>query len=163
MHMTCNGNFFYAINNLYVQQAIIALQRISSITPFVPKQRYNDFIMGAMAYQVTGVWVVWSTVCAGVYQRKHQNSVSLDFLRGIHRWPMDSAHKGPVTQKMFPFDDLFMSNYPKRLAWLGSVHAVRRHIFNQKASWLKQAYLKILSAHFGEFHACYHVFKQRNC
>ena len=27
---------------------------------------------------------------------------------GIHRWPVDSPHKGPVTQKMFPFDDVIM-------------------------------------------------------
>ena len=28
------------------------------------------------------------------------------FARGIHRWPVNSPHKGPVTQKMFPFDDV---------------------------------------------------------
>ena len=27
---------------------------------------------------------------------------------GIHRWPVDSPHKGPVTRKMFPFDDVIM-------------------------------------------------------
>ena len=27
---------------------------------------------------------------------------------GIHRWPVKSPHKGPVTQKMFPFDDVIM-------------------------------------------------------
>ena len=27
---------------------------------------------------------------------------------GIHRWPMNSPHKGPVTRKMFPFDDVIM-------------------------------------------------------
>ena len=25
-------------------------------------------------------------------------------MRGIHRWPVNSPHKGPVTRKMFPFD-----------------------------------------------------------
>ena len=30
-------------------------------------------------------------------------------MRGIHRWPVDSPHKGPVTRKMFPFDDVIMS------------------------------------------------------
>ena len=29
-------------------------------------------------------------------------------LRGIHRWPVNSSHKGPVTRKMFPFDDVIM-------------------------------------------------------
>ena len=30
-------------------------------------------------------------------------------LRGIHRWPVNSPHKGPVTRKMFPFDDVIVS------------------------------------------------------
>ena len=34
--------------------------------------------------------------------------MSLAFVRGIHRWPVNSPHKGPVTRKMFPFDDVIM-------------------------------------------------------
>ena len=30
------------------------------------------------------------------------------FVKGIHRWPMDSPHNGPVTRKMFPIDDVTM-------------------------------------------------------
>ena len=30
------------------------------------------------------------------------------FVRGIHRWPVDSPHKGSVTRKMLPFDDVIM-------------------------------------------------------
>ena len=29
---------------------------------------------------------------------------------GIHRGPVNSPHKGPVTWKMFPFDDVIMKN-----------------------------------------------------
>ena len=29
-------------------------------------------------------------------------------MRGIHRSPVNSPHKGPVTRKMFPFDDVIM-------------------------------------------------------
>ena len=32
-------------------------------------------------------------------------------MRGIHRWPVNSPHKGPVTRKMFPFDDVIMNTY----------------------------------------------------
>ena len=42
-------------------------------------------------------------------QRKHQSSASLAFVRGIHRWPVNSPHKWPVTRKMFPFDDVVMN------------------------------------------------------
>ena len=41
--------------------------------------------------------------------KKHQSSASLALVRGIHRWPVNSPHKGPVTQKMFPFDDVIIS------------------------------------------------------
>ena len=36
---------------------------------------------------------------------KTSSSVSLAFVRGIHRWPVNSPHKWPVTRKIFPFDD----------------------------------------------------------
>ena len=29
-------------------------------------------------------------------------------MRGIHRGPVNSPHKRPVTRKMFPFDDVIM-------------------------------------------------------
>ena len=54
----------------------------------------------------TGVSIVCSTVCSDADRRKHLNAASLAFVRGIHRWPVDSPHKGPVTQ--FPFDDVIM-------------------------------------------------------
>ena len=41
-------------------------------------------------------------------KKKHQSSVSLAFVRRIHRGPVNSPHKIPVTRKMFPFDDVIM-------------------------------------------------------
>ena len=72
------------------------------------KNYYSDVIMSTMASQITGISIVCSTVCSGADQRKHQSSASVVFVRGIHRWPVDSPHKGPVTRKMFPFDDVIM-------------------------------------------------------
>ena len=69
---------------------------------------YSDVMMGAMASQNTGVSVVYSTVCSGADQRKYQSSASLAFVRGIRRSPADSLHQGPITRKMFPFDDVIM-------------------------------------------------------
>ena len=40
--------------------------------------------------------------------RSKKSSASLAFLRGIHRWPVNSPHKGQVTRKIFPFDDVIM-------------------------------------------------------
>ena len=56
-----------------------------------------------------GISVVYWTVCSGADQRKHQSSASLAIVRGIHRWQVNSPHKGPVTRKMFAFDDVIMA------------------------------------------------------
>ena len=69
---------------------------------------YSDVIMSTMAYQITSVSTVYSTVCSGADQRKHQSSASLACVRGIHRWPVISPHNGPVTRKMFSFDDVVL-------------------------------------------------------
>ena len=69
---------------------------------------YNDVIMGPIASQITSLTIVFSTVDLDTDQRKHQSSASLAFVRGIHRRPVNSPHKWPVTRKMFPFDDVIM-------------------------------------------------------
>ena len=70
--------------------------------------RYSGVIMSAMASQITSLTIVYSTVYSGADQRKYQSTASLAFVRGIHRWPVTSPHKGPVTRKTFPFDDVIM-------------------------------------------------------
>ena len=75
---------------------------------FKMQVHYSDVIMGAMASQITSLTVVYSTVHSGADQRKFQSSASLAFVRGIHWWPVNSLHKGPVTRKMFHFDDVIM-------------------------------------------------------
>ena len=64
--------------------------------------------MVAIASQITSLTIVYSTVYSDADQRKHQSSALLAFVRGIHRGPVNSPHKWPVTQKMFPFDDVIM-------------------------------------------------------
>ena len=63
---------------------------------------------GAIASQTTSLSIVYSTVNSDADQRKHKSSMSLAFVWGIHRWPVNSPHKGPVTRQMFPFDDVIM-------------------------------------------------------
>ena len=41
--------------------------------------------MSAMSYLITSLTIVYSTVYSGADQRRHQNSASLAFVRGIHR------------------------------------------------------------------------------
>ena len=63
---------------------------------WILQSHYNDVIMSAVEPEITGVSIVCSTVCSGAHQRKH-----LAFVRGIHRWLVDSPHKGSVTRKCF--------------------------------------------------------------
>ena len=84
---------------------------------------YHDVIMGVIASQITSLTIVHSMVYSGADHRKHQSSVSLTFVLGIHRWPVNSQHKWPVTRKMFPFDDIIM------LRWMAY-----KHLF-MKMSW----------------------------
>ena len=74
----------------------------------LPSDHYNDVIMSVMASQITGVSIVCWFVGSSADQRKHQSSASLAFGWGIHRWPVNSPHKGPVMRKMFQFDDVIM-------------------------------------------------------
>ena len=71
-------------------------------------KHYNDVIMSVIASQITGVAIICSAICSGADQRKHQSSASLAFVMVIHRWPVNSPHKWPVSGKMFLFDDVLV-------------------------------------------------------
>ena len=62
--------------------------------------------MGTMAFQIISLTIVY--IYSGADQRKYQSSASLAFVWGIHLWPVNSPHKGPVMRKMYPFDDVIM-------------------------------------------------------
>ena len=77
-------------------------------SPAIIGVHYGDVIMGTIASQITSLTIVYSTVYSDADQRKHQSPASLSFVWGIHRGPVNSQHKWPVTRKMFPFDDVIM-------------------------------------------------------
>ena len=85
-----------------------------------PIKHCSGVVMGAMASQITSLTIVYSTVYSGADQRKDQSFASLAFVWGIHRWPVNSPHKWPVTQKMLPFDDIIMM-------WVVQFHVIIRH------------------------------------
>ena len=85
----------------------VALQQATGTVASVLTRwnHYSDVIMGSMASQIISLTIVYLTVYSGGDQRKYQSSTSLVCRWGIHRWPVNSPHKRPVTRKMFPFDD----------------------------------------------------------
>ena len=102
----------------------------------------SDVIMGALASKITSLTIVCSTVYSGVDQRQHQTSASLAFLRGIHRWPVNSTHKWPVTRKMFPFDDVIMTK-DYLIVTLGHMDNNRWCLWDQRWSMLDLKCLRL--------------------
>ena len=45
---------------------------------------------------------------SGPISKKHQSFHNWSFVRGIHQWPVNSPHIGPITRKKFPFHDVIM-------------------------------------------------------
>ena len=76
-----------------------------------PHHHYSDVAMKATPSEIIGVPSVYSTGRSGADQRIHQSFASLTFVRGIHRWPINTPNKGPVTRKMFPFHDVIMMQW----------------------------------------------------
>ena len=72
---------------------------------------------------------------SGADERKHQSSASMAFVRGNSPGPVNSPHKGPVTRKMFPFDDVIMKNH----------HLIGAHPCDGAHSWLQPFVCRILS------------------
>ena len=115
--MTSRTMSFYCLSEGAMQLSKQALQDfvtwILSSTEIYrtnPLYHYCDVIMGSMASQITSLMSINSTVHSGADQRKHQGSALLAFVQGIHRRPVNSLHKWPVTRKMFPFDDVIMTS-----------------------------------------------------
>ena len=96
---------------------------------------YNNVIMTTMAYQITSLTVVYSTVCSDADQRKHQSSASLAFVWGIHRDRWIPRTRGklsgkcfrlmtsscPCLQKILPHEDVMTwTLFPHHWPWMES-------------------------------------------
>ena len=68
----------------------------------------NDVVMSAIASQITSFIIIYSTVYSRRRSKKTSKLRATGLLMGIHRWSVDSPHKGIVTRKMFLFDDVNM-------------------------------------------------------
>ena len=88
---------FHFINHLYL------------VWICVTAQWYNQKPIAVVLHEGHGVSnhrkpSICSTVCSGAHQRKYQNQCYWPFVRGIHRWPVDSPHKEPVTRKLWTWE-----------------------------------------------------------
>ena len=67
------------------------------------KSLQGDVIMSAMASQITGDSIVCWKFFFWCTSRKEELKAPRHW-----RWPVDSPHNGPITRKMFPFDDIII-------------------------------------------------------
>ena len=65
------------------------------------EMHYGDVIMTTVASQILSLTIVYWIIYSDADRRKYQSSESLAFVWGIHRWPVNSPHKGPVRGKSF--------------------------------------------------------------
>ena len=83
--------------------------------------------MGAIATQITSLTIVYSNVYSDANQRKHQSSASRALVWGVHRGPVNSPHKWPVTRKMLPIDDVIMEETIKERCKIGQHLTTTQH------------------------------------
>ena len=113
-----NSNIFIEENSF---ESVVCECEIAAFLPRPLRWRHN----GRDSVSITSLTSVFSTVYSDADQRKYQSSASLAFVRGIHRGPVNSPHKWPVTRKLFPFDDVIMASM-----WQGQfVILVTLHVF----------------------------------
>ena len=70
-------------------------------------QHYNDVILARWRLKSPASPFLLNCL----FRRRSKKTSKLrvtGFVRGIHRWPVKSPHKGPVTRKRFPFYGVIM-------------------------------------------------------
>ena len=76
----------------------------------------SNYIYSRMWYEISYPFPDLNscTVEVWVWISKFNPFSSLAFVRGIHRWPVNSPHEGTVTRKMFPFDEVIINALRKK-------------------------------------------------
>ena len=120
---------------------------------------YNDVTLGAIASQITSLTIVYSTIYSDANQRKHQSSALLAFARGIHRGPVNSQHKWPVTRKMSPFDDVIM--FTSAMVFVGYT-ALSRWRFRTKYLYIFWQHISTYMGNLDMFQSLFHISGELN-
>ena len=114
LHIVCNARLHITIS-FYWSQLMLTISQLHAFPlptdiakaalrwglGWVTCFHYSEVIMGAMASQITGISIVYSTVCSGAEQRKRQSCALLASVRGIYREPVEFSHKRLERRKYF--------------------------------------------------------------
>ena len=74
----------------------------------INKEHYNDVIMSELTSEITSLTRI---LLNGLFRPRSNKTSKLrvtGLCEGVHRGPVNSPHRGPVTRKIFPFDDVIM-------------------------------------------------------
>ena len=107
IHVDPTGICFLFIGKWHTGSSIICLMGcVMKEVRATTYMHYNDDIMNAMASQIISLVTVYLTVNSGADQSKTSKLRVTGLSEGNSPVTGDSPHKGPVTRKMFPFDDV---------------------------------------------------------
>ena len=101
----------------------------------------NDVIMTAITSQIISLMVVYSTFIQTQIKETSKLRVT-GLCVGNSPGPLNSPHKGPVTRKMFPFDDVIVGcdlfhaavNFPRREAKMTCHRLYLQHFIYARSS-----------------------------
>ena len=97
-----NVFFKKAVDAILMQSEIITMRSHGGLG--VPNQRSFDCLFNSLCGPFD---CLFNSLC-GPTSKKHQSTHYWPFVRGTHRSPVNSPHKGPVTWKKLPFDDVII-------------------------------------------------------
>ena len=98
------------------------------------------------------IWEITHKLTTCIVQANNKNIKALHdwpCVRGIHRWSVDSPHKGPVMQKAFTYHYTMMTTgFPSQMSWnMESVSIIMIDRFpTQRASNLDSIYIFMTSS-----------------
>ena len=157
-----SSEMFILANEIWNLTGFGGIFYIATLPAFVVSMRTRHFLVTLVRMEASlqwrndergGVSTHWrldcySIVYAGVNQRKHLSAASLAFVRGIHRWPVNSPHKGPVTRRMLPCDDVIMYSW-ESMKWNTKLQLKQSNTSNRrwKNAWATQGRWDLKKCH----------------
>ena len=110
-----------------------------------PRKRLQWYLhMSVKAFQICGNSAFCSTACSDRQQRTRQ--YYRPSVRGDHRWPVDSPHKGPVMQKQLPCLGVITMDYTWPQMWGSQKLVLHQYCFlSRKWAWSPTRWWALLS------------------
>ena len=144
-----NNWYIYIYIYIYISHVNVT-QTVPDISPLMPMHQDPLLVITVSSHERQGVSGHRHIDClcnifVQAYSKERvQRFASLAFVRWIHRWPMDSPHKGSAKRKVFPRYDVNISTrlYHVFMSW--------RHYFAMPLSyipsWMRAVVYNCMSA-----------------